>query len=376
MFDSQGATTPKQQVIYDALCRRIEAGDYQPGVRLPSDSQLVNEFGVSRPTVAKAVRQLEKDGFVKRRTGSGTFVLEPQGRKPMAGSKRFGLLISGLGKTEIFEPICGEIARAVQESGHSLIWGTGSSVELTKNDFDHKVSTAWDQCQSYVKDRVSGVFFAPVEANENEDLVNQKIMTAFENAQIPVVLLDRDYVPYPDRSNHDLVGIDNRRIGLLVTKHLFDQGCKKVLFVSRPSSVSTVEARIAGYRDAVANSDQVFDRDQVCFGDPDDQPFIESLIKQHQPDGFACVNDEFASRLMHSLSDLGVAIPQQVKVAGIDDVRYAQLLRVPLTTIHQPCAAIGLTAFATMIERIKNPDAPAKEVLVACRLVVRQSTQA
>ena len=60
-------------------------------------------------------------------------------------------------------------------------------------------------------------------------------------------------------------------------------------------------------------------------------------------------------------------------MAGIDDVKYASLLSVPLTTIHQPCAEMGAIAIAAMMERLRNPTLPARDILLNFRLVVRES---
>jgi DNA-binding LacI/PurR family transcriptional regulator len=61
-------------------------------------------------------------------------------------------------------------------------------------------------------------------------------------------------------------------------------------------------------------------------------------------------------------------------LAGIDDVKYASLLSVPLTTIHQPCAEIGAIAVSAMMERLRNPQLPARDILLNFRLVVRESS--
>ena len=62
-----------------------------------------------------------------------------------------------------------------------------------------------------------------------------------------------------------------------------------------------------------------------------------------------------------------------IKIIGIDDVRYARLLPVPLTTERQPCKDLGRLALAVMLDRIANPDLPARDVLLGCQLIVRQS---
>jgi GntR family transcriptional regulator, arabinose operon transcriptional repressor len=76
---------------------------------------------------------------------------------------------------------------------------------------------------------------------------------------------------------------------------------------------------------------------------------------------------------MHTLDGLGVHIPEDLRIVGMDDVRYASLLRVPLTTINQPCKHIGMSAVTAMMERIANPDIPARDILVDFKLVVRES---
>jgi len=60
-------------------------------------------------------------------------------------------------------------------------------------------------------------------------------------------------------------------------------------------------------------------------------------------------------------------------VAGFDDVKYATLVSVPLTTIHQPCRDIAVMAFRTMMERLAEPTLPARSISLTPRLVVRES---
>ena len=74
-----------------------------------------------------------------------------------------------------------------------------------------------------------------------------------------------------------------------------------------------------------------------------------------------------------TLMSFGVRIPEEVRIVGMDDVKYASLLPVPLTTIHQDCAGIGAVAMTTMVERLEHPELPVRDVLVPTRLVVRRS---
>ncbi len=100
---------------------------------------------------------------------------------------------------------------------------------------------------------------------------------------------------------------------------------------------------------------------------------LKKLLDEFRLEGFVCVNDRTASRLMQGLLSLGGRIPQDFKIVGIDDVEYAKLLPVPLTTIHQPCREIGHAAMASMFERIKHPNMLARDILLDCELVIRDS---
>lgn len=356
----------KKRKIYETVRQRIETGDFRPGERIPSDSELVREFGASRPTVAKALRELERAGFVRRKTGIGTYVLD----NASPGGQQFGLLIPGLGETEIFEPICAAMARTAHQTGHSLVWGANAS----RASSAEKGAQALQLCSQYIRDGVGGIFFAPLEHIENKDQINCEIIQRCQNASVPVVLLDRDYIPYPGRSEYDLVGIDNRRVGYQITHHLHQRGCKQVMFFARVGAAGTVDARIAGFMEAVVRDTGTFESKLVQRGDPSDEQAVAKFVSEHQPDGIVCGNDVTAGQLMHTLDRLGLDVPDDVLVAGIDDVKYAELLRVPLTTIHQPCEAMGEAAFRAMIDRIGNPTAAPRDILLGCTLIEREST--
>lgn len=359
---------PKHRAIFETVRTQIESGVFGPGDRVPPDVKLMETFGASRPTVAKALQELERRGFVHRRPGVGTFVREQSG-----GGANFGLLIPGLGDTEIFEPICGAMARAAQETGHALLWGGDATFAADVAPSRNKGAAAWRMCQQYIRSGVGGVFFAPIELTDDKDQANQRIITALDEASIPVILLDRDYVAYPERSQHDLVGIDNRRVGYMITRHLIARGCKRVHFIARKGSASTVDARIAGFRDAISDQ-EIVGSEVVQRGDPRDLEFVQTVMKNCNPDGIVCANDVTAAWLMCSLQEIGVCVPDDVLIAGIDDVKYAELLRVGLTTVRQPCSAIGTAAFNAMLVRIEDPNGPSQDVLLACELVIREST--
>lgn len=78
-------TPPKYAQVVAEIQRRISAGDYPPGTLLPSEHQLVSDFGVSRPTIVKALSSLRNEGWIETQQGRGSFV---RGRPALAGAQR------------------------------------------------------------------------------------------------------------------------------------------------------------------------------------------------------------------------------------------------------------------------------------------------
>jgi DNA-binding LacI/PurR family transcriptional regulator len=349
-------------MIYQTLLEEIQTGVYKTGERLPSEALLCERFQASRITVAKAFQSLQRDNLVRRRPGSGTYVERPAEQT----SLKFGLLIPDLGSTDIFEPICQGIMRSPAARSHSLTWGHSNLNET------NKLKATEQLCQQYIAQKVDGVFFAPTEFAAQRDETNQKIASLVQDAGIPMVLLDRDFAAYPERSGFDLVGIDNQRAGFLQTQHLIRAGAKRIVFAARENSASTVQARIAGYREALHMNGGGCSGTAVS-GDFESEEFVRQMLDSEQPDGIVCANDVTAARLMKTLMSLGVKVPGGVRMIGLDDVNYAKFLPTPLTTLRQNTAELGEVAMDTMLERLRQPDAPVRDVLLRCELVVRES---
>jgi len=353
----------KYRRVFEHLHSSIQSGQLKPGDRLPSEAELGKLFDASRITVAKAVLDLQRMGLVTRRPGAGTHV---QGRHRGNGHT-FGLLIPELGLTEIFEPICNGMMRTQFSRPDALLWGNAATSAR------ESAKEAEALAQSFIAQKVAGVFFAPLELVSEKDAANRRIARVLDRAQIPIVLLDRCYMPWPERSAHDLVGIDNRRAGYVATTHLLSLGVRRLTFLCEIDSANTVDARITGFHEALRHSCVVPEHDPVWRGSALDELFIRRMLESSRPEGIVCVNDLIAARLMQTLLALGVSIPEEVRIVGMDDVRYASLLPVPLTTIHQDCPGIGAAAMATMLQRLEHPELPVRDVLVPFRLVVRRS---
>jgi DNA-binding transcriptional MocR family regulator len=87
----------KHAHVFATLRREIQSGRWRVGDRLPSEAELVRRFGHSRITVGRALRDLQVEGLIERRAGSGTYVRGPSA----SGALSFGLLIPDLGETHL-----------------------------------------------------------------------------------------------------------------------------------------------------------------------------------------------------------------------------------------------------------------------------------
>jgi DNA-binding LacI/PurR family transcriptional regulator len=359
MLDAPAPPRFKHHAVLEEIERRIFTGVYPPGGRLPSESLLTREFETSRITVGRAMQELQRRGLVERRAGSGTYV--------KSGTERqsFGLLIPGLGETEIFEPICRGIAEALPPLGPALLWGNApSGAEQAKQ--------ALALCDQFVERRVAGVFFAPLERVPDAAEVNAEIGERLRRAHIPVVLLDRAIDPYPVPPAFDIVSLDHSRAGFMAAAHLLERGARRLAFWSLAGQADSVEARASGVQAAVLRHPGAV-VECFAFQELDDEP-VRQADQRFRPDAIVCANDRLAAEVMRLLRGWNRRIPADVMLAGIDDTPYAAFLPSPLTTIRQPCRDIGRAALHAMLDRLAHPDLPPRQILLAGQLVVRESS--
>lgn len=350
------AALPKHSIIFQQLHQEIKRGKYKDGARLPSEVALARRFGASRPTVAQALRELQRLELVERHRGAGTFV-----KSAPLSAGNLGLLADGLGATEVLEPISVEIARAARAVGWNVVMG--AAVVDRPADL---IAREW-------ADRgVSGIFFAPIEHHPVRAGVNRALVDCLQRHGLSIILLDRDLGEFPQRSALDLVAIDDFFAGFELADHLLARGSRRIVFIARKEFPSTTDLRVAGARAAVARVEKA--TFEFAVGDPENAPWLGRVCENAGADAMIASNDATAARLLQTLQGLGWKVPADVKVAGFDDVGYASLLSPTLTTMRQPCTALGAAAVEAMLGRLRQPHMPARRILLRAELIVRKST--
>src|SRR5688572_8503925 len=89
---SNEAAKPKHRQLFEEIGLAIEKGAFVPGQRLPTEAELMQQYGVSRTTITRTLRDLEHHGVIWRRRGSGTFVKEVQ----RTATKEFGMMVHAI----------------------------------------------------------------------------------------------------------------------------------------------------------------------------------------------------------------------------------------------------------------------------------------
>ena len=353
----------KYTVIRDTLRKEIGAGKYCGSAPFPSEAALSRRFGVSRSTAVRALRELQAQGLLFRRQGAGTVLT----RSAKASTGRIALIVHGTDYCEIFAPIARAISRLCLTHGYSLMFA-----DISFADTRRRVVQVIRQARAYIKTGVDGVIFQPVELLRNASAVNREIAALFDAARIPLVLLDSDIVPAPDLSTYDLAAVHHFADGMKLAEHLRRTGSRRVVYLLQQNRAPCVQDRYMGLR---AGCEGLPLAGRGVFAEPDDVAAIRRCVRGLRPDAIACYNDRQATLLMQTLAGIGVKVPDDIRVAGFDDVNYAMLAAPRLTTMHQPCQELATLAFDMLMARIRDPEAPAKETFLNASLVVRESTE-
>ena len=219
--------------VAKALRDEIRNGAYADSGTFPSLTKIMKRFGVSRPSAVRSVAELKRLGLVGARKGAGTFVL--------AKSRTIGLALPGTADSDFFAAVMDGLIYNCRKYGFDMIAGDVFAV-----DHDRRDRQAERLAHHFAAKKVAGVVMQPVGFSENADRINGIISDILDKAGIPVVLIDYDIVPSPERSRYDLVAIDNFNAGRKIASHLLGVGARRICCLLRPLCADSVHVRFAG----------------------------------------------------------------------------------------------------------------------------------
>jgi DNA-binding LacI/PurR family transcriptional regulator len=166
----------------------------------------------------------------------------------------------------------------------------------------------------------------------------------------------------------------------MVAQHLLDSGHRAVGFLAGPPASRSGRSRAEGYRAALADAGLTYSPEWVVFCPADvdggHQAARDLLTDHPELTALFCYNDLVAVGALHACADLGRRVPDDLAVAGFDDILLAALVTPPLTTCRVPRYELGGQAMRLLLDQIDSSSdetRPCDEIVLRPELIVRTS---
>ncbi len=365
-------SNPQYMKIYEEIRGKIIDGRLAPGMKLSTEQEIANQFGVSRPTVRLALLELEREGFLERYRGKGTFITQSHKNSVNKhGNVVIGIIVPRLADIFIGKIITG-VQEVLEQNGYTI------SVHLTNDSIEKEQEII----ENLIERKVEGLIIHPTAA----PIYDPAIFKLIER-RVPFVMTGRCYKFAACNS----VEMDNFRGAYDAVKYLYDKGHRKIGLVSKPYLTKTsVEHRIEGFFQAFKDLDipvllrhiflDLVDTRSVYWVEQtaEDKEIIHNqlrnyLEKSQDLTAIIALNDLIATDLMTVLEELGRKPGEDISVIGFDNVTFANQVKPPLTSVETPTFELGRKAAELLLKQIADPTHQPEHMLLPSKLVVRGS---
>ncbi len=318
---------PMYQRIKADIMHQIESHLLSPGDRIPTELALMEQYGVSRITISKALNELKEEGYVERFPNRGTFVSQ---------NAQFPSLVSEAKvpeKAEASEGLLKEVACILPTFSDlfslSMINGVLSALPASEY-ICHIFRSDNPQIENYLLKRCLDLNIAGIVLFPQDQPFFSNELLLMQLQKYPLVLLDR-YLPRLDTS---YVIADNQAAGALCVRHLHELGHQRIaFFTSSLRSTFSVKYRIEGVLDAASRlgipESSVHIADHVLYWDKNShyEELLTRLIHQERVTAFIASQSGMGVYLLDTLRSLGISVPGQVSLMCFDQ---------PLTQTQHP----------------------------------------
>lgn len=208
------------------------------------------------------------------------------------------------------------------------------------------------------------------------DTNNLEHFKPFKEKQIPIIFLDGPARPEQGAS----IIIDHTACGYMATKHLIEQGCRRVAHISTNLAHKNYLQKYNGFREALAEYNIPFDEDMLIVTSPAEEAAEEAAKKimglQPMPDGVFVTDDFMAAVAIRTFLERGIRVPQDIAVVGFNNDIIGKLIKPTLSTVNYPGKEMGEAAAQMLIDRLKDKSDTDQIVTVSVRtdLIIRQSS--
>jgi len=197
---------------------------------------------------------------------------------------------------------------------------------------------------------------------------------------VPMVFFDRVY----DNGNSSMIVVDDMSGAKEATKHLIEQGCKRIAHLEGPPNLEISKQRLEGFMQAMKEANMPVEKDYIALcplGTMEEgKTATEKLLSlPNPPDAIFASTDPAAMGAMQAIKEKGLRIPQDVAIVGFSNWFFSQLLDPPLSSVDQPGFEMGQEAAKLLIRHIEvksksEIEAPAETKVLKTKLIVRPSS--
>ncbi len=262
----------------------------------------------------------------------------------------------GLMVADIANPFFTGVARAVEHAAFEA----GLRVILCDSDRDPAREASYLQLMQ--EERVTGLIMAPTRATAQR-LPGMAL-------DLPTVLIDRAGPP----GLFDSVLLDNAEAASGLVDHLVANGHRRITGLFGETS-DTGRARAEGYATAMARHGLAPDARFIPPATPPAEAAL-AVLREASPGALLAANSLLLLGALRASRQAGLRVPSDVALCGFDNEPWTELVEPGLTVVEQPLEEIGRGAMQLLFDRLRDPGAPVRKVMLSGRQVVRGSTAA
>ncbi len=205
--------------------------------------------------------------------------------------------------------------------------------------------------------------------------MREEALSTLQQSMLPMVLIDRKI---PDFAC-DVVGLDNREAATVATEHLLQQGFEAILFLSEPlGTVNTRLERLHAFRHTMAQHPTLLaEQAETPLNDRQKlEQVLSDFSGRHRGMRKAVIsaNGALTLQVARAMRRLGIQWGNDIGLLGFDELEWAELAGVGITTLKQPTYQMGHAALERLVQRIQGLATPSGEQMFSGELIVRGST--
>ena len=224
--------------------------------------------------------------------------------------------------------------------------------------------------QTLMASRVDGLLLSL-----SSETANYQHLQAVITRGIPLLLFDR----VCDAVNTSKVTVDDYDGAYQATRHLIEQGFRRIAHVSGPEHLSISKKRLAGYLHALRTHGIAVREELICHTNFTKQDVVERMNAMldllDRPDAIFAITDPVATQVMQVVKARGIQIPDDIALVGFTNIPEAALLEPSLTTIAQPAYQMGKIAAIHLLNQIQQPTRNlTQSIRLKTKLLVRESS--